>query len=117
MKQEKQNNRNQGIDLLRIILMFMVCIQHVVTKADIMDINASPNGYVYWFVDMLCCCAVDAYAMISGYVSNKKMIQYRRIINLWLQAIFYSFIVSLLMSLFYFKNEIGISSIIKSEME
>lgn len=96
--------------------MFMVCVQHVVTKADIMDTGTSPYGYVYWFIDMLCCCAVNSYAMISGYVSNKKEIPYKRIINLWFQAIFYSFIVSILMNLLYSKKEISLSFIIKSLM-
>ncbi|MBO4919052.1 MAG: acyltransferase [Erysipelotrichaceae bacterium] len=116
MEQDKKNTRNQGIDLLRIILIFMVCIQHVVTKADIMNTGTNPNAYVYWFIDMFCCCAVDSYAMISGYVSNKNTIQYKRIVSLWLQAIFYSFAVSLIMNLFFFKKELSLSFVIKSLM-
>ena len=96
--------------------MFMICVQHVITKSGVEDIDISSNAYVYWFIDMFCCCAVDAYAMISGYVSNKKTIPYKRIINLWFQAIFYSFIVSLLMNLFYFKKTMSLSFLVKSLM-
>ena len=108
--------RNQGIDLLRIVLMFLVSLQHVLSKSNLLDYNISSSAYFYWFIDMLCCCAVNAYALISGYVYNKAKVEYIKIVNLWFQTFFYSFVISIIINALFFNQPLDLSFIIKSFM-
>ena len=69
--------RNYGIDLLRIVAMYMIVLYHclllggVITKATQIGIG-SINYDISWLLDTLCYCAVNCYALISGYVGVKS---------------------------------------------
>lgn len=90
--------RNYGIDLLRLVLMFMVCILHTLLQGGI--INAcefgTPEHYIYLFLEILCYCAVDGFALISGYTASDKPQNYSKIVDMWFQVFFYSFVITLL---------------------
>ena len=61
---------NRGIELLRIILMFMVVILHVLGAGGILS-NADPMSGQYfagWALETVCYGAVDTFALVSGYV-------------------------------------------------
>lgn len=67
--------RNYGIDMLRIVAMFMVIILHILGRGGILDSvkTFSPNYYIGWFMEIASFGAVNCYAIISGYVCyNKK---------------------------------------------
>ena len=71
-----QGNRNYGIDLLRILSMFMVVLLHVNNFGGLLGhYDANSLGYVFvWFSEAFAICAVNVYAMISGYVLlNSKL--------------------------------------------
>ena len=90
----KKIERNYGIDLLRMISMFMVVVLHVINWGGL-QAQISPltlKGELIWFIDIACWCAVNCYALISGYVGINAKHKYSSIIQLWLQVLFYSLI-------------------------
>ena len=103
----KPNNsisaRNYGIDALRLFSMFLVVILHVMGQGGVLALSKSPDKYVIsWTIEIIAYCAVNIFAMISGYVSysdKEKKYRYSRYISSWLQVFFYSFGITLI---FYF---------------
>jgi len=93
--------RNLGIDLLRILSMFFIIILHCLGQGGILN-NAEINSIQYkfaWFIEICAYCAVNIFALISGYVSyteNEKKVKYSNYINMWLQIVFYGVIVTLI---------------------
>lgn len=92
----EKSNRIYGIDLLRLILMFMVCMLHVLNNGGVIEASKSNflNYIIYLFVDVSLYCAVDGFAIISGYVATDAPKKYEKIVEMWFQAFFYSFILS-----------------------
>ena len=69
MKIEKAQ-RNYGIDLLRIISMFFVLILHCYGQGGIIY-HATQGTIQYkfsWMIEIIAYCAVNIFALISGYV-------------------------------------------------
>ena len=70
--------RNYGIDLLRIVSMFLVCILHVLGHGGILN-NTTENTVNYnvaWIMNISAYCAVNCYALISGYVGIKSKFKF-----------------------------------------
>lgn len=64
------DKRNYGIDLLRIVSMFMVVFLHILGGGGVLELD-SLSGASYWTAWTLktaSYCAVDIFAIISGYV-------------------------------------------------
>ncbi len=89
-------DRNYGIDLLRLVLMFMVCVLHSLGQGGVLSsYEHNTTGYkIFWLMEILCYCAVDSFAIISGYVASKKERKYDKLVNMWFQAFFYSFVIT-----------------------
>lgn len=67
----KTTKRNSGIDLLRIISMIMIVTLHLLGHGGILN-NLEPftsGHYSAWTLEIIAYCAVNCYALISGYVS------------------------------------------------
>jgi len=96
-------SRNYGIDALRLFSMFLVVILHVLGQGGVLAMSKSPDKHVIsWTLEIIAYCAVNIFAMISGYVSysdKEKKYRYSRYIGSWLQVFFYSFGITLI---FYF---------------
>lgn len=92
--------RNYGIDLLRLVLMYMVCMLHTLGQGGVLSASAWGTGqhYVFWFLEILSYCAVNAFAMISGYVAVDKPRKFERLADMWFQAVFYSFVVTMILT-------------------
>ena len=58
--------RNYGIDLLRIVAMFFICILHICGQAGAMLRVSGYTGsyYACWFLETAAYCAVDIYGLI-----------------------------------------------------
>lgn len=95
--------RNVGIDLLRIVSMIMVVTLHVLGKGGILSSadRLSANYNIAWLVEIAAYCAVNCYALISGYVGIKAKRKASGLISLWLQVVFYSFLIT---SILYFTH-------------
>lgn len=94
-------SRNYGIDILRSVSMFMVVLLHTMGHGGILD-NVELGSAKYfsvWFLEIAAYCAVDIFAMITGYVMVSGKFNGFKIIPLWLTVFFYSATVTIL---FYF---------------
>lgn len=91
-------NRELNVDLFRVIATFFVIVLHVLGQGGILN-SASPNGATYWaawFFEIGTYCAVNCFALISGYVMANKSVKPKRIIGLWFQTAFYSVLFTVL---------------------
>ena len=94
LSNKKSDNRNYGIDILRIISMFYVVMLHCLGHGGIIY-NATVNSIQYktsWLMEIICYCAVDIFALISGYVAysnSYKKTNYANYVILWLEIVFY----------------------------
>lgn len=96
---EKKDKRNYGIDLLRIIAMFYVVLLHSF-GVFIRDMPADRFAYyACWFFEIFAYCAVNVFAIITGYVSyrsKKRKGIFSNYVQLWLEVVFYCFIITVI---------------------
>lgn len=107
--------RNYGIDLLRILSMFMVVLLHLCGFGGVLS-NVKPfsvNYYIAWFLEIVSYCAVDVFALISGFVGVKSSFKYSNLAFLWVRVFFYSFGITLIF-LIYDHNIVSFKDLIKS---
>ena len=90
--------KNYGIDTLRMIAMFMVTILHILAQGGTLNASGrfTSQYEAGWFLQTAAFCAVDIYALISGYVWVYAKYRYRNIIELWLQVLFYTLSITAL---------------------
>ena len=92
------NKRNTGIDCLRIVAMLYIVTLHYNGFGGIMPTD-SENFPLYALsgsIQMLTICAVNCFAIISGYVGYsevKKPYRFYSYLSLWLEVAVYSFIL------------------------
>ena len=91
-------NRNYGIDLLRLVSMYMVVILHVLGCGGIIGScdKFTTNYYAVWLLETSAYCSVNIFAMITGYVMVNSKFNYFKIIPLWLTVSFYGAVTYLL---------------------
>lgn len=105
----RHSERNYGIDLLRLVSMFMVVVLHVLGHGGVLR-NADGNAYnAAWLLQITCFCAVDCFALITGYVSWDKSYKVSRYLLTWVQASFYSFLITALF--FLIQHSVGIGTL------
>ena len=97
-----KNERTYGIDLLRMVSMFMVLVLHILGHGGVLSALqiGTPEYSVVWFLEILAYCAVNCYALISGYVGINAKYKYSNIVLLWLQTIFNTLLITLIFSFF-----------------
>lgn len=88
--------RNYGIDLLRIIATFMIITLHVLGASGVLySPDTSASVYVTaWLLELISYCAVNCYAIISGYVGVYSKFRASSIMVLWLQVFFWAVIIT-----------------------
>ena len=84
--------RNRGIDLLRMAAMWMVVILHILNKGGVLEAAAplSAGRETARLLEIAAYCAVICYGLISGYVGVGHRFRYSGAIALWLRAAFYT---------------------------
>lgn len=111
--------RNYGIDLLKIVAMLFVCILHVCNYGGIssksLTENFPDNHKLIIFLQALTYCAVDVYAMVSGYLGYNKKFKLSRPVMIWLELVFYTVLGTLLTTIF-FKDQLPENAWFKSLM-
>ena len=105
--------RNYGIDFLRCFSMFMVAMLHILGHGGILNnaTSGSLNYGVAWFLETMAYCAVNCYALISGFVGTKAKYRYTNIVMLWLQVVFYTILITFLFFV-AFPGTVGLKDII-----
>lgn len=92
----QKKSRNYGIDLVKILSMFLVICGHINMQGGV--ISAEQYGSVGYYCTSyfytLELCAVDCFVIVSGYVSCKSRFSLSRIIELWATVVFWSVAVS-----------------------
>ena len=111
---DSMQKRNIGIDLLRIVSMVMVVVLHVLGRGGILYSTAflSTNYNIAWFLEIAAFCAVNCYALISGFVGIHSNHKASGLMTLWLQVAFYSVLISIVM--YFTHGVIEISDILKA---
>ena len=83
--------RNYGIDLLRLLAMYLVVVVHVSGQ---FAYNFAPKGSlnfnIAWGVFLSSLIAVNVFVMITGYVSANSHHSWKSLIKLWSLILFYS---------------------------
>lgn len=94
--------RNYGIDLFRITSMFMVVVLHVIGQGGALASTTPFSGeyWMIWLFEIACYCAVNCFALISGYVMYRSKARFSKILGIWLQTIFYTLLLLLITGLF-----------------
>ena len=85
-------DRNYGIDLLRIVSMFMIVANHLVSQGIVFSNipAASMSYFVLKFFQVINYSAVNIFILISGYVGYTSRFRYTNIVSLWLTVEWYS---------------------------
>ena len=96
IKNERSTEYNYGIDLLRMVAMFMVIILHLLFQGGIIvSYGTKSAGFeAAWFLEIAALCAVNCYALISGYVGFHSKYRYTGIVTLWLRVLYYTIAIT-----------------------
>lgn len=110
-----KTERNYGIDALRIISMMMIVLLHIVNTDALQNcfIRYSLGYEIISLVKAATFCAVNCYALISGFVGINAKHRYSNIVLLWIRVVFYLAIISCVFK-FIFPESFGIKKIIMS---
>ncbi len=93
--------------------MLMVVLLHVVGQGGILDASVGMRGKneALWLLESAAYCAVNCYALISGYVNSKP--KYSSLVLLWLQVAFYTLLITAGFAIFR-PESVGLITVIKS---
>lgn len=93
--------RNLGLDLLRMASMLGVVVLHVLGQQGVLASAAplSPDYMTAWLLECAAFCAVNCYALISGYVGVTGRFRYANLALLWCQAAWYTLLIPVFFAL------------------
>ncbi len=102
--------RNYGIDALRVVCMFFVVVLHLVGIGGLLKSTPAFSGryYLAHFLQTATYCAVNCYALISGFIGWNRKPKLRGLLVLWLKAVCWCAGVTALRALFQ-PEQIGLS--------
>lgn len=89
--------RDPGIETLRMLAMFFICLLHVLGQGGVLT-AAEPGTAQYgaaYLAECTAYCGVNCYALISGYVGVGSEFRFSRLALLWLQVLAYELVISL----------------------
>lgn len=97
-----KKQRNANLDLLRIVSMLLIVFLHSIDHSGVLE-NALGYGramhlYVR-FTYALCMVCVNIYIMLSGYFMVSSKFRLQKLVTLWMEAAFYSFVLKLIFML------------------
>ncbi len=109
----EQNNRNSNIELLRILCIISIIIHHSFFHSSIPFLEGNINCVIMYIIQVLGRISNNIFILITGYYMINKTIKKENILKLFLETIFYSYIILLAFSLLSPKS-INIDLVIKS---
>lgn len=80
---------NYGIELLRILSMLFIVVLHIIGQGGVAGASMilSPQYKTSYILLALCYCAVNCYALISGYTGCLSKFKLSRLVSLWLSVV------------------------------
>lgn len=95
------DRRNYGIDLVKIFAMFLVVIVHIVRKGGAIDASLThATKGVLCVLEGVAFCCINLFAMSTGFLCYGKKTKLSRLLQLWLQVLFWSVTVSMGVALY-----------------
>lgn len=91
--------RDANLDLLRIFSMLLIIFLHSIDHSGVLEQaeHSSPAMYFYVrFTYALCQVCVNCYVMLSGYYLVNSTFRLQKLAALWMETVFYAFILKLL---------------------
>ena len=88
---------NSGINLFKIFSMFMIVLLHVIGKGGVVYNVVGARFFSSYFLQNMNFCAVNCYALTTGYLMYGKKLRISRIAELWFEVLFYSVVISAVM--------------------
>lgn len=85
--------KNYGIELFRIVAMLMIIIHHILYHGGIQVAANKEDAWIKLATTILYAttiCAVNCYAIISGFLGVNKRQKYGSIVSLWVRVMIYS---------------------------
>lgn len=96
--------RNIGIDILRIVSMFLFITCHILTQGGALSafLNEGLHCSYYFFnaIVILAHCGVNCLVLVSGYMGWQNTFKLEKIIKLWANVVFWSVGVSLILFIY-----------------
>lgn len=93
--------RNYGVDLLRMVTMYLIVLLHTFKPGGVLNetVPLSWNYQLSYFLYGMTYCSVNVYALISGYVGVGKKYKVANIVMIWLQVVFYTISITVIYKL------------------
>ncbi len=105
--------RMANLELLRIVSMLFVVVLHFLGKGgwlvSLTDAAMPRRGYLAWGVESLAIVAVNVYMLLSGYFLVESSFNVKRLLQLFLQVLFYSVTIGFAAAAFGYLPEEGFS--------
>lgn len=104
----KAKERNLGVDLLRVLCMLAIVVQHVIGHGWVMQL-LNPDSWKYELMTALqhaCMFGISGFALISGYVGVPSRYRYGSLALQWTKVLFYSVTLTALMAVMH-PGEVG----------
>ena len=97
----KNHQRDPGVDLLRLFAMGLIVLHHLLSHGGLLFAFPafSPSAMGVHLLNAFTRCAVNAYALISGYVLVNGRFRPARLMGLWLQTAFWGVMAALFFAL------------------
>lgn len=96
----RKTPRMANLELLRCIAMMMVIVLHYLDKGGMLSaLDAEKVGgmeLAAWLLESFCIVSVNVYMFISGYFMCSSSFKLSRLLQLWLQVLFYSIVIGML---------------------
>ena len=90
------NRRDANLDLLRIISMLLIIFLHSIDHSGVLEQADVCGGETYAYVRFtyaLCQVCVNCYVMLSGYYLLNSKFRVHKLVALWMEVVFYSFVL------------------------
>lgn len=102
MARTEKNERNYGIDALKLASMLLIVLLHVLGQGGVLG-ACQPGSWRYhaaWLLEIAGYCSVGCFALASGYVQYGRVPKPERLMMLWLQVVFYGLAACVLFRIF-----------------
>lgn len=100
MAQKTETMRQPNIELLRIVAMLMIITLHYLDKGGILVPFTQTQTIAQklpWVLEAFCMVSVNVYVLISGYFLTESKFRFKKVILIWAQVLFYSYVIGAIM--------------------